>query len=46
MYYFGWYDQNQKSNSIGIDKKSYRNIIYCIGYLASNRVKPLYLIIN
>ena len=41
-YYF--FDDN---NKIKIDKKSYKDIlIYGVGYVTPNSVKPLYLIIN
>ena len=39
--------KNLDPNNFKIDKKSYKNIlIYYIGYVAPNSLKPLYLIIN
>ena len=39
--------RNLDLNKIKIDEKSYKNIlIYCVGYMTPNSVKPLWLIIN
>ena len=39
--------RNLDLNKIKIDEKSYKNIlIYCVGYMTPNNVKPLWLIIN
>ena len=39
--------KNLYPNNIKIDDKSLKNVlIYCIGYVTPNSMKPLYLIIN
>ena len=38
--------KNINPNNINIDKKSYKNIIYHIGYGTPNSLKPLHLIFN
>ena len=39
-------NKNHNPNQIKIDEKSYKDIIYYVGYVTPNRVKPLCFIIN
>lgn len=38
--------KNLDLNNLKLDEKSYKNIIYYIGYVTSNSIKNLYIIFN
>ena len=38
--------KNLDLNNLKLDEKSYKNIIYYIGYVRPNSVKNLYIIVN